>query len=535
MRSDGGMSRRPRSRPARVRFWYARTCLLVVLVAGLVDFDLYSGSPGTSARDCSVQLRPALVVGAPTSLVYAGLSQVGGTVNDVTCLNQTEVYGVVRVASVDDVAGALAFARDNELTVSIAGTQHSMGGQASHPGALVLDMRGLDRVVVDAARRTIRVGAGARWSTVLEAAHPHGLSVAAMPGIDVLSVGGTVSVNAHGADFRTGSLASTVRSLLVMTADGEVRRVSRSWSPELFRAAIGGYGMYGVILEVELEAVDDEMYDFGETTVPTAGLAAHLDRTVVPDQANRMMYAHLSTSPSGFLEEAIVYTFRRLDAPESIPPLRPHGDSRVARLVFNLARHGGVFQRMKWSAQTSLLPRFRGCGEAANASTRASGACLISRNQAFHNDLGLLKHKLGRFTNVLQEYFVPADRLAGFVAAAAPLISARDAELMNASVRSVHRGEVLWDYAPTPRLSLVLDFSQRVTPAGNRDLQLLTEQLIALALEHGGTFYLPYQQHYTPEQLRAAYPMADAAFAYKREVDPGLLLMNSLYARYAGT
>ena len=47
----------------------------------------------------------------------------------------------------------------------------------------------------------------------LEAVHAHGLSVTAMPSIDVLSVGGTISVNAHGADFRSGSLSSTVRSL----------------------------------------------------------------------------------------------------------------------------------------------------------------------------------------------------------------------------------------------------------------------------------------------------------------------------------
>ena len=44
-----------------------------------------------------------------------------------------------------------------------------------------------------------------------------------MPSVDVLSVGGTVSVNAHGLDFRSGSLSSTIRSLRVMLADGTVR------------------------------------------------------------------------------------------------------------------------------------------------------------------------------------------------------------------------------------------------------------------------------------------------------------------------
>ena len=115
------------------------------------------------------------------------------------------MYGVVRPRSAADVREALAFARAEGLSVSVAGTRHSMGGQAFFPRALVLDMRGLDRVRVDLAARTATVQAGATWHEVLEAVHPHGLSVATMPSIDVLSVGGTLSVDAHGLDFRAAS------------------------------------------------------------------------------------------------------------------------------------------------------------------------------------------------------------------------------------------------------------------------------------------------------------------------------------------
>ena len=84
----------------------------------------------------------------------------------------------------------------------------------------------LDAITVDEHARTATVQAGATWHQVLEAVHPVGLSVSTMPSVDVLSVGGTVSVNAHGLDFRAGSLSSTIRSLRVMTADGQVHRVS---------------------------------------------------------------------------------------------------------------------------------------------------------------------------------------------------------------------------------------------------------------------------------------------------------------------
>src|SRR5262245_12843400 len=53
--------------------------------------------------------------------------QLGGTINDASCLNRVDVYGIVDVQSVEDVRRALAFARQNGLKVSVAGVRHSMG------------------------------------------------------------------------------------------------------------------------------------------------------------------------------------------------------------------------------------------------------------------------------------------------------------------------------------------------------------------------------------------------------------------------
>ena len=100
------------------------------------------------------------------------------------------------------------------------------------------------------------------------------------------------------------------------------------------------------------------------------------ENELVPDDGYRMMYAHLSTSPTTFLDEAIVYTYKSLDGyDEPIPPLRQNQDSRVGRLVLNLARHGGVAQRLKWAGQRHVLPRFRDCVESRNEALRAAEAC----------------------------------------------------------------------------------------------------------------------------------------------------------------
>lgn len=519
----------------RLRRWVVVGALLAVLLVAGQQVLLLSGAP-THAKDCAIHAQPTPTPPprtAPAAEFSGELAQRRGHVNDASCLNRTPVYGVVRPRSFADVRRALAFARSEKLTVSVAGARHSMGGQAMYPEALVLDMRDLDRVEVDTTDRSVRVQAGAAWHQVLQAVHPRGLSVASMPSIDVLSVGGTVSVNAHGLDFRSGSLASTVRSLRVMLADGSVHEVDRAREPELFRAVIGGYGLFGVILDVRLDLVDSEMYRLRTRTIDYRAFPEVFATRIDGDARTRLMYTHLSTSPTSFLRQAVVYGFETVDADEPVPPLRERSHDVLGRLVLNLARKGELGQKLKWRAQRDLLPHVRGCRTARNEALREAEACLVARNQAMYETLGLLQNRLDDYTDVLQEYFLPHDRLVPFLDEARRILQSHDAVTLNASIRAVHHEDVLLDYARGDRFSLVLYLSQKVDRAGTEDMAALTRRLVDAALEQGGTFYLPYQQHYSRDQLLRAYPRVDAFFAAKRRYDPQLLFMNSLYDRYA--
>ena len=183
--------------------------------------------------------------------------------------------------------------------------------------------------------------------------------------------------------------------------------------------------------------------------------------------------------------------------------------------------------------QRDLLPHVRRCYEPRNEALRAGEACLVSRNQAMSNDLGLLRNNLTRYTDVLQEYFLQPEELASFLGAARISLRNHNAQLLNASVRVVHRSDVLLDYAQGDRLSVVLYLSQNMSVEGNADMAALSHELLTAALQHGGTFYLPYQQHYTREQVAKAYPMLEEFFALKERYDPKRRFRNSFYDRYA--
>jgi FAD/FMN-containing dehydrogenase len=127
-----------------------------------------------------------------------------------------------------------------------------MGGQSlARDGTVVtLDQRWLD---ADPARTTYRVAAGTPWSTVIARLDAVGFSPAVMQSNNDFGVASTFSVNAHGWPVPFGGGGTTVRSLTMVLADGTVVTCSRTENADLFSHAMGGYGLFGVITELELD------------------------------------------------------------------------------------------------------------------------------------------------------------------------------------------------------------------------------------------------------------------------------------------
>jgi len=460
-------------------------------------------------------------------------AQRGGTVNDASCLDRTPVTGVVAVRSERDVAAALAFARDRGLTISAAGVKHSMGGQAFQKGGVVLDMRGMNGIRLDPTRQTVTVGGGATWHDIQKAIHPH-FAVKAMQSTDIFTVGGSISVNAHGMDHRSGAVLGSIRSLRVMLADGTAVTVSPTQNAELFRHVVGGYGLFGVILTAELEIVPNEVYRSERTVIAYRDFPARY-RRIEADPSIRLMYAHLSTSPATLLDETLVYTYRRVEADQGLAraPLGEVGSTKMRRLTVNLAKHGAFFQRLKWWSEKTLEHRFESCTISRAQAMGDGEACLVSRNDPMHDSVAYLRNALPKETDILHEYFVPRDRLIPFLDGLRRLVRAHEANLLNASIRAVDAEPTALSYAPQKAFSVVLYLNQSTDPEGSRRMAALTGALIDLASDEGGRFFLPYQLHYTAAQLERAYPEIGAFFAAKRERDPGGLFSNSWYARYA--
>ena len=523
----------PQARRRRGRWWVG----LAALVAFIGSFPIRKASELAAEpigeKDCGPAGDPAATTG--TQVVDASRlpwRQRGGTVNDASCLNRTPVHGIVEVRSEDDVRAAFTYARDAGLKVSIAGVRHSMGGQAFAPGVVLLDMRTLRHIRLDAERKVVTVGSGVTWHDLQSALHPR-FAVQAMQSTDIFSVGGSISVNAHGMDHRLGSVGTSVRSMRVMLPDGTVRTVSRDADADLFRHVVGGYGLFGVILEAELDVVDNAVYASERHVIATRDFDATY-AGLIADPAIRLMYGHLSTSPGSLLDEMLVYTYRQVEAPDAVlPPLGEVRQVKLRRLVFNLAKRGPTWMRLKWLAEKHVEPRIESCTVARTAAMGQAEACFVSRNDPMHDSVPYLRNALPDETDILHEYFIPRAVFQRFVGGLRAAVVEEGATLLNASVRVVHREDVALSYAPADdMLAVVLYLTQPTTQSGTAAMAALTGRLIDLTAEVGGRFFLPYQLHYTGAQLRRTYPEIDAVFAAKRRWDPDERLTSTFYERF---
>jgi hypothetical protein len=130
------------------------------------------------------------------------------------------------------------------------------------PRLVLPDASGLDRVLRhDAAHGLLEVQSGAPWSAL--AAHGGGAFGAG-------TVGASVAANAAGPDGQP--MVAHVRSITVASADGELRRASRERAPDLFRLAVGGFGVFGPFYSVTLDIASVARAAAGATAPVCLGL-----------------------------------------------------------------------------------------------------------------------------------------------------------------------------------------------------------------------------------------------------------------------
>jgi FAD/FMN-containing dehydrogenase/SAM-dependent methyltransferase len=442
--------------------------------------------------------------------------------------------------TIEDLASAIKTTR---LPVSIKGGGFSMGGQIAAEGGLVIDMKKLNRIVEYRPKeKTITIEAGATWKDIQEVINKDGLAVKIMQSYNNFQVGGSLSVNVHGRYVGFGPIISSVKSIKLILANGQIVTASRSVNSELFYGAIGGYGGLGVIVEATLDLAKNARLErtFKEFKNPNLEAA-------VRDYVHHFE-KDIHDNPGAVMTNADLYppnyqTIRSITYAETEKPLTvlehmqepPKG--KLSKLVNGaMASMEQLLRRAKVYRETVVVPR-----ELANER-------VVMRNWEASYDVRELLPlnvqypwlaKIFPFANrkaLLQEYFIPKDKLAEFIPKMRDIFQRNNVNVSNVSIRHVPKNtESVLSWSKEDSFALVVYYTQNYgrNKAAHIDLaRKWTREMIDEINKVNGSFYLPYQVYATPEQFAKAYPRSKEFLALKKKWDPNNKFTNHLWSEY---
>ncbi|HEX9713399.1 MAG TPA: FAD-binding oxidoreductase [Actinomycetota bacterium] len=161
---------------------------------------------------------------------------------------------IARCAGVADVIAAVRFAREHEMLTAVRGGGHSFPGLSTCDGGIVIDLSPMKAIAVDPETRVATVQAGALLGELDAATQPYGLAVPAgivtHTGVAGLTLGGGIGWQHR----KYGLSIDNLRSVDLITAEGEFVKASEEENADLFWGVRGGGGNFGIVTEFEFDA-----------------------------------------------------------------------------------------------------------------------------------------------------------------------------------------------------------------------------------------------------------------------------------------
>jgi FAD/FMN-containing dehydrogenase len=444
-------------------------------------------------------------------------------ITDYSRLHPVKVEKVVSGKEEAQLIGLLQEAKKKKLTISIAGQRHSQGGHTYYKDGIVVDMTTYNKILsFDPAKKKIRVQAGATWKDIQDKINPYHLSIKTMQSQNIFTVGGSISINAHGRDIRHGSMIKSVESFRLLTAERKIIQVSRTENADLFPLVLGGFGLFGVILDVTLTLTEDEMYRMAVDTVSVDNYTNYFLKEVRDNPKMRMHIGRISIAPSNFLKDMYVLNYAKDDS-------------------VSLKENNQLEEREKWVIPSKIAfqinRQFQWGKDAFWVWQRkfifSQDKKIISRNNAMRSESQFMEYASVGENDLLQEYFIPVRQFAPFVAELRKVLRDSDVNLLNITVRYVNKDqEAVLSYANSDMFALVCLFHVPLSEEGQQNFRQHIQKIINVVEKYKGTYYLPYASYPSVKQFQRIYPNYLHFYQKKNHYDPNHLFMNYFYQQY---
>jgi FAD/FMN-containing dehydrogenase len=462
-----------------------------------------------------------------------GTSGPGVLVNDIhSQLNPTRVSEIATVSSPSDLQRALRRAAASGRIVSIAGGRHAMGAQQFADKSLMLDMTRLSRVrSLDRATGIVDVEAGIMWPALVEhllasqEGRPRQWGIAQkQTGADRLTIGGALAANVHGRGLTMKPFINDVESFVLVDARGHARTCSRTENAELFRLAIGGYGLFGAISTVKLRLVPRQKIQ----RIVEVRLIDDLPKAFDQRIADGFMFGDFQFSvdetSDDFLRKGVFSCYRPVDTQTPMPQAQRElaDEDWHALLVLAHNNKANAFdQYAKYYLSTS--------GQIYWSDTHQMSTYLDDYHERLDKQFGVTD----RATEMITEIYVPRPALPSFMAEVAGTFRKNGVPIVYGTVRLIEQDdESFLAWAKQPYACIIFNLHVVHTPDGVERAGRAFRDLIDMGVKRGGRYYLTYHRHARRDQVEVCYPQLPEFLRRKRHYDPDERFQSDWYRHY---
>jgi FAD/FMN-containing dehydrogenase len=452
-------------------------------------------------------------------------------VNDVhSQLNRTRVRELLVPRTESELSEAVRLAARKGLPISVSGCRHSMGGQQFATDSLCIDTRSMARVIsFDRERGLISATAGIQWPELIQSyletqrdtARQWGIAQK-QTGADSFTLGGSLSSNVHGRGLAMKPLISNVESFSLVNAEGNLVHCARSQNAELFRAAIGGYGLFGMISDVTLRLIPRKKLRRVVEIIRAGDLAKRFEERI----ADQFLYGDFQFSidetSTDFLQIGVFSCYQPLadDAPvKAERRLRNEDWLELLRLAY-IDRAKAFSRYADYYLSTN--------GQTYWSDTNQLSAYLPDYARKLRQTIGGEESSL-----IITEIYVPRLHLADFLARAAELLRAGKTRVIYGTVRLIEKDdESFLAWAKQPYACIIFNLLTYHNAAGINASAEAFRGLIDLAIARGGNYYLTYHKFATRRQVLTCYPQFKSFLDLKRKYDPDERFQSEWYRHY---
>ncbi len=451
-----------------------------------------------------------------------GLLQ-GGLMTDYTGLLPERIERIEQTGDRYDLQRIIKEANQNNSHLSIAGLQHSQGGHTYYKDGIVLDMKSFNRILeIDQEAKTVKVESGATWEDVQEALNPLGLALKVTQSQSIFTIGGSLSVNGHGRDITFGSMANSVKEMTLLTPTGEIKHLTKKDPENWMNYVLGGYGLFGVILDVTLEVTDNNIYKIKSEKISTNEYESYFNQ-ILENKKIDMHYARINVAPGSFLDEMYVVNYEDTGQTDRDTPLKGETGIKISKMALDLARKGGKMEDFFWNTQGVYMNSLNGKE--------------ITRNNVMRSESTFMEFTKPGRVEILQEFFIPIQQYEEYMDELKTLLNPNDQDedfkVHNITVRYAKKDSVTTlPFAKENMLGLVVLIQHGLDEKEILHAERMIQKWTNITLKYDGTYYLPYYPYQTMEQFQKAYPESDIFRKEKQKRDPNEVFVNLFYDHY---